>query len=55
MARAPCIDFPDAIYHVMARGNNKSIVFEDTRDYQSFKERLERALTFFRLNVMPIV
>jgi REP-associated tyrosine transposase len=36
MARRPRIQYPGAVYHVMARGNRKSAIFEDDVDRQLF-------------------
>jgi REP element-mobilizing transposase RayT len=36
MARPLRIEFPDAIYHIMARGNEKKVIFWDNNDYKKF-------------------
>ena len=43
MARRPRIQFPGAIYHVMARGNRKSPIFADDDDRHQFIARLAEA------------
>ena len=40
MPRKPRIDYPDAIHHVTARGNNKSLVFHDDADRWVFMQML---------------
>ena len=40
MPRKPRIDFPDAIHHVTARGNNKSLIFHDDADRWVFMQML---------------
>jgi len=43
MARPLRIQYPGAVYHVMARGNHGQGVFQDDRDRQSFLEALGEA------------
>ncbi|MEM7144923.1 MAG: transposase [Verrucomicrobiota bacterium] len=43
MARQPRIEFPGAVYHVMARGNAGKRVFLNQRDYTNFLETLGEA------------
>ncbi len=33
MARKIRIEFSGALYHVLARGNNKQVIFKDDQDY----------------------
>jgi REP element-mobilizing transposase RayT len=40
MARKPRIEYPGALYHVIARGNRKEPVFFDRRDKNRFIEKL---------------
>ena len=40
MARPLRIDLPDGWYHVMSRGLEKHLIFEDVRDYEHFVELL---------------
>jgi len=43
MARPLRIEFAGALYHVMARGNQRQVVFRDDRDYHRFLETLGQA------------
>ena len=43
MARPIRIQYPGAVYHVMARGNQGKRVFDDDRDRGRFLETLEEA------------
>ena len=36
MARAPRIDFPDAVYHVTSRGNGRDVIFWSDDDRRRF-------------------
>ena len=45
------MEFPGAVYHVMARGNERREVFRDDRDRQRFCETLAEATTQFGLRV----
>ena len=40
MPRRPRIEFADAVYHVITRGNNRQKVFKDDRDRKACLERL---------------
>ncbi|MDH3504664.1 MAG: transposase [Nitrospirota bacterium] len=42
MARKPRVEFPGALYHVIARGNRRTTLFHDEADYAAYLERLER-------------
>ena len=42
MARKPRVDFPGALYHVIARGNRRAVIIHDEADANSYLERLER-------------
>ena len=42
MARTPRIDFPGALYHVIARGNRRAVIIHDDADATAYLERLER-------------
>jgi len=33
MARKTRIEFPEVFYHILARGNNKQVIFKDDQDY----------------------
>jgi putative transposase len=45
MLRQSRIDAPGALHHIIARGNEKRIIFEDKKDYQEFLARLGDILT----------
>jgi REP element-mobilizing transposase RayT len=45
MARPLRIEFPGAFYHVMARGNEKRVIYKSHRDRMKFLEYLESAST----------
>ena len=42
MARKPRVDFPGALYHVIARGNRRAVIIHDDDDATAYLERLER-------------
>ena len=44
MARPLRIQFADAIYHVMARGNGRHLLFHEDRDYQRMTDGLEKTV-----------
>lgn len=48
MARPLRIQNEDAIYHITARGNEKSIIFTDDRDRYAFLKQLERVVEEYR-------
>jgi len=33
IARKTRIEFPEIFYHILARGNNKQVIFKDDQDY----------------------
>ena len=41
MPRPFRIEYPEAVYHVMARGNHGQRIFKDAQDYKRFLETLE--------------
>jgi REP element-mobilizing transposase RayT len=43
MARRRRLQFPGAVYHVMARGNRKSMIVDDDDDRRSFMDTFSRA------------
>ncbi|MEW5706922.1 MAG: transposase [Actinomycetota bacterium] len=43
MARKPRIEFAGVLYHVIARGNNKQVVFNTAEDYLYYLDRLRVA------------
>jgi putative transposase len=55
MARPLRIEFPDAIYHVMSRGNARQVVFRDERDYQRMVDGLEQTVDRFGWELLSFV
>ena len=51
MARPVRVEFPGAVYHVMARGNERREIFRDDRDRRRFLETLAEAVSQFGLKV----
>lgn len=47
MARPLRIEFPGAVYHVMARGNDRAAIFRDDEDRQAFVDNLGRCAERF--------
>ena len=47
MSRPIRIEFPDALYHVTARGDRREDIFEDDQDRQAFLLTLEQIVTQF--------
>lgn len=47
MSRSIRIEFPDALYHVTARGDRREAIFEDDHDRQTFLLILEKTVTQF--------
>ena len=47
MSRPIRIEFPDALYHVTARGDRRENIFEDDEDRQIFLSILEQVVTKF--------
>jgi len=47
MSRPIRIEFPDALYHVTARGDRREDIFEDDQDRQVFLSTLERVIVRF--------
>ena len=45
MSRPLRIEFPDALYHVTARGDRREDIYEDDQDRQAFLLILERVIT----------
>ncbi len=48
MARKPRIEFPGALYHVIARGNNRQKIFTCEKDYEHFLFRLRQVKKRFK-------
>ena len=44
MARPIRLEFPNALYHVMSRGNGGDAIFVEDEDWQQFLDLLERLL-----------
>ena len=51
MSRPWRIQFPDAVYHLTARGNNRAPIFLDDRDRREFQALLGQAVSRFQLTV----
>jgi len=51
MARPWRIQFPDAVYHVTARGNKRADIFLDDSDRQTFLQLLEQAGERYKLHL----
>ena len=51
MARPLRVEFPGAVYHVMARGNERRSIFQDDKDRQRFLDTLAEAVTQFGLRL----
>lgn len=47
MSRPIRIEYPDALYHVTARGDRREDIFEDDQDRQAFLRILEQVMTQF--------
>lgn len=55
MARPTRIDFPGALFHVMARGNHKSRFFRDASDFIRYENLLQRYHQRYRFHVYAYV
>jgi len=55
MARPLRVEFPGALYHVTARGNERKPIYRDTRDRARFLERLASAVQRYRLRLHAYV
>jgi REP element-mobilizing transposase RayT len=51
MARPIRVEFPGAVYHVMARGNERRAIFWDDQDRRGFLQAVEQAVAQFGLRV----
>ncbi|MBW1997877.1 MAG: transposase [Deltaproteobacteria bacterium] len=49
MARPLRVEYPDAYYHVMSRGNNQQTLYEDDADKEKFLEYLAKASERFSI------
>ena len=45
MSRPVRIEFPDALYHVTARGDRREAIFDDDGDRRMFLATLEQVIT----------
>jgi putative transposase len=55
MARPLRMDYPDAFYHVLSRGNERKEIFRDERDYLRFLDTLGKMVDRFKLEVHAYV
>jgi REP element-mobilizing transposase RayT len=55
MARPLRIQFEDAIYHVMSRGNERQSVFRSEEDRQQFVTLLERSCARYQVSLLAFV
>lgn len=55
MARPLRIEFPEAIYHITARGNERKSIFLDDKDYVKFLVYLSDSVKVFRLKIFGYV
>jgi putative transposase len=55
MARPIRLDYPDAFYHVLSRGNEKREIFRDDRDYLKFLDTLATMVERFKLEIHAYV
>ena len=55
MARPLRVQFEDAVYHVMSRGDQKAAIVEDNRDRQRWLAMLARAVGRYRWRVFSFV
>jgi REP element-mobilizing transposase RayT len=55
MARKIRIEFPGALYHVLARGNNKQQIFNDDQDYKAYLKRIERYRIRYKFTLYAFV
>ena len=51
MARRCRLQFPGAVYHVMARGNRKSMIVDDDDDRRAFMDRFSKAADSYQVRV----
>ncbi len=55
MARPLRMDYPDAFYHVLSRGNERREIFQDGADYLKFLDCLAKMVERFKLEVHAYV
>jgi putative transposase len=51
MARQPRIEYEGAIYHIIARGNNRERIFKTIQDYELFCTVIDEAVGRFQLEI----
>ena len=52
MARMLRVEFPGAVYHVIARGNERRLIFRDNRDREIYLERLAHCRVRYQVRVL---
>jgi REP element-mobilizing transposase RayT len=55
MARKPRINLSGGLYHILARGNQRRLVFRDPRDYGAYLDRLGRYQERYRFTLLAHV
>lgn len=55
MARSPRIEYNDAVYHVLSRGNERGNIFIDDRDRECFLSKLEELVSRFLFRIHAYV
>ena len=55
MVRKIRIEFSGALYHVLARGNNKQQIFKDDQDYKAYLKRIERYKKRYKFTLYAFV
>ena len=55
MARALRIFYPNAVYHVTCRGNDRKNIFRDDRDRRLFLEKLKTSMEIYGVKVQAYV
>lgn len=55
MARKPRVHFPGALYHVIARGNQRQTIFKDDRDRRRYLELLQESQRRFNYSLYAYV
>ena len=51
MARPLRIEYPNAFYHLISRGNERKVIFQSNEDYELFLECLEEACCRFDVQI----
>jgi putative transposase len=55
VARPLRISYPNAVYHVTCRGNDRKNIFRDDRDRRVFLEKLNTSMEIYEVNVQAYV